>query len=315
MQEVSFAARFRVAHREASASGGLAVASMVRRLDTHYANSVFLARGGRWRFWYKHSYYHNLDTAIQYGRQLGITIDSVEDDLGSTAPRPHTRAQAKRLQQGVQRAARSALNRVRRVDPEPRLRKKLERWRLPLFPRIRAMRAARVMVRLRLLVPPRVLAAVLRTWFNGWCTKRRFQGKGDCLFGCLFGEDSVDHYMNCSRLHSYGQARLRLPRTSNFVDRGLSFMLLEATSSIPDAVLTRRALLVAAAYRLHCRHHRSEGLHDEVTLTRALDQAVKESSLGHKGAMRQYDSIWVQTATTPCTPPSTSSSSSREAAS
>jgi hypothetical protein len=92
-------------------------------------------------------------------------------------------------------------------------------------------------------------------------------------------------------------------------------MLLEATSSIPDAVLTRRALLVAAAYRLHCRHRRSEGLHDEVTLTRALDQAVKESTLGHKGAMRQYDSIWVQTATTSCTPPSTSSSSSREAAS
>jgi hypothetical protein len=225
-QEVSFAAPFRVAHREASAAGGFAVSSMVRRLDTLCSDSEFLARGGRWRNWYKHSYYHNLNTATQYGLRLGITIDSIEDDLGSSAPRSHTRAQAKRLQ----------------------------RWRLPLFPRIRAMRALRVLVRLRRLVPPRVLAAVLRTWFNGWCTKRRFQGKGECLFGCLSGEDSIDHYMRCTRLHAYGQARLRLPRSDSHMDQGLTFMLLEATSTVTDEVLTRRALLMAAAYRLHRRH-------------------------------------------------------------
>jgi hypothetical protein len=299
MQEVSFAARLRVAHREASTSGGLAVASRVRHLNTLNANSVFLIRGGRWRSWYKQSYYHNLDSAIQYGRRVGITIDSIEEDLGSTAPRPYTRAQAKRLQQGVQRAARAALNRVRQADPEARFRKKLERWRLPLFPRIRAMRAVRVMARLRLLVPPRVLAAVLRTWYNGWCTKRRFQCKGDCLFGCTFGEDSIEHYMQCSRLYSYGQARLRLPRAANFGDRGLSFMLLEGTALIPDALLTRRALLMSAAYRLHCRHRHAEGFHEEETLKRALDQAIKESTLGHQGSMRQLDGIWTNYAATP----------------
>ncbi len=141
------------------------------------------------------------------------------------------------------------------------------------------------MLRLRLLVPPRVLAAVLRTWYNGWCTKRRFQGKGDRLFGCFLGEDSVDYYMCCSRLHLYGQARLRLPLARDFADRGLSFMLLEATASLSDAVLTRRALLVAAAYRLHCRHRRAASPLDEASLTRALDQAVKEASLGHNAAV------------------------------
>jgi hypothetical protein len=54
MQEVSFAARFRVAYREASASGGLAVAPNIRRLDTLSRNSEFVVRGGRWRFWYSH---------------------------------------------------------------------------------------------------------------------------------------------------------------------------------------------------------------------------------------------------------------------
>jgi exonuclease III len=294
MQEVSFAARFRVAYREASSTGGLAAVAASRRLDALRLDSEFLARGGRWREWYMHSYYHNLAAARQYGLLLGISINAIEDDLGANTPRPHTKAQSKRLQQGVQRAARASLGRVLRVDPEARLRKKLERWRLPLFPRIRAMRAARVMGRLRSLVPPRVLAAVLRTWFNGWCTLRRFQGRGDCLFGCPCGEDSIDHYMGCSRLHSYGQARLRLPRVGSIGDQGLSFMLLEATSSVSDATLTRRALLVAAAYRLHCRHRRSGGLGEEGLLWRALDQAIKESSLGHRKAMRQLDGIWVQ---------------------
>ncbi len=157
------------------------------------------------------------------------------------------------------------------------------------------MRAARVMSRLRSLVPPRVLAAVLRTWYNGWCKKRRFQSSGECLFGCSLGEDSVDHYMSCSRLHSYGLARLRLPQGRTFADRGLSFMLLEATASLSDAVLTRRALLVAAAYRLHCRHRRSEGFQEETVLSRALlDQAVKEAALGHRAAMKCYDIIWIQ---------------------
>ena len=139
MQEVSFAARFRVAYREASASGGLADAAATRRLDTLRLDSEFLARGGRWRWWYMHSYYHNLTAAIQYGRRLGISIDTVEDDLGSCTPRPHTKAQTVKLQKGVQRAARTSLCQVLRVDPEQRLRKKLERWKLPLFPRIRAM--------------------------------------------------------------------------------------------------------------------------------------------------------------------------------
>ena len=301
MQEFSFAARFRVTYREASSTGGLAAVAASRRLDALRLDSEVLARGGRWREWYMHSYYHNLAASRQYGLQLGISINSIEDDLGANTPRPHTKAQSKRLQQGVQRAARASLGRVLRVDPEARLRKKLERWRLPLFPRIRAMRAARVMGRLRSLVPPRVLAAVLRTWFNGWCTLRRFHGRGDCLFGCTCGEDSIDHYMRCARLHAYGQSRLRLARADNPLQLSLNFMLLAPTSAITDEVLSRRALLMAAAYRLHCRHRHTGSLTDEGILSRALDQAVKEATLGHQVAMRHLDGIWIRATTSSST--------------
>ena len=292
MHDLSRAARFRVFHREATPTGGLAVPAAVRRLNALYADSDFIYRGGVWRQWYLHSYYHNLAASVVELRQLGISISTVEADLGSAAARPRTRGQERRLAHGVQRAARAALSRVLRRCPEARFRAKLERWRLPLFPRIRATRAVRVLGRLRRLVPPRVVAALLRTWFNGWCTSRRFQGRGPCIFGCALGEDSVDHYVRCSCLHRHGEDRLRLPRTLSFEHRGVAFLLLDTSALLPDAVLTRRALLLAAAYRLHCRLRRGRPLVDAEVLRRALDQAVKESALGHAGAMRHLDSIW-----------------------
>jgi hypothetical protein len=292
MEVTSLAARFRVAHREAAAVGGLAVKKAVRRLDALYASSVFLARGGRWRSWYKHSQYHNLAEALGEMQSKGISLASVEVDLGANAPRPHTCGQAKKLAHGVQKAARRALTRTMPAAPEARMRPKLARWALPLYPRLRATRATAVTARLRKLAPPRVLAAVLRTWFNGWCTKRRFQGKGNCIFGCAFGEDSVDHYMRCLKLHQHAQVRLRLPLPPLCEDRGKSFMLLDSPSQLSDEHLVLRALLLTAAYRLHCKLRLASPLTNSETRQRALDQAVKEAALGHSGAMTTLDGIW-----------------------
>ena len=69
-------------------------------------------------------------------------------------------------------------------------------------------------------------------------------------------------------------------------------MLLNCVASVPDMILVRRALLLAAAYRLHCQHRRRGPFADEEVLRRALDQAIKESALGHAGAMRVLDSVW-----------------------
>ena len=154
------------------------------------------------------------------------------------------------------------------------------------------MRAARVLDRLRLLVPPRVTAAVLRTWFNGWCTKHRFQGRGACIFGCSMGADKVDHYMRCTRLHGHGLARLRLPFSGTAEERGLCFFLFECIGQLTHGVPARRALLLTAAYKLHCRLRYRRGFANAEEQRRALDQAVKEAALGHAGAMRVPDGIW-----------------------
>jgi hypothetical protein len=46
--------------------------------------------------------------------------------------------------------------------------------------------------------PSCVVAALLKTCLNGWCTARRFgQPHSRCLFGCDNAEDSLEHYLQC----------------------------------------------------------------------------------------------------------------------
>ncbi len=53
-------------------------------------------------------------------------------------------------------------------------------------------------------------------------------------------------------------------------------MLLEPAAAVDDESLTRRALLLAAAFRLHCTHRRGPApLGTPVGVPRALEQALK----------------------------------------
>ncbi len=72
------------------------------------------------------------------------------------------------------------------------------------------------------------------------------------MFGCSMGDDAVEHYMRGSKIYFHGCTRLRLPRRPAVEERGLSFMLLDPPSELPDEQLVLRALLLTAAYRLHC---------------------------------------------------------------
>ena len=158
---------------------------------------------------------------------------------------------------------------------------------MALVPRLRASRAAAVATRLRRLVAPRVISAVTRLWMNGWCSRRRFQGHGPCIFGCRYGEDAIDHYCRCTKLHEYGCSRLRLPRTADMDQRAMEFMLLEPRSSLPDDRLVRRAL--------HYRARHGQPVNaDPEYLRRALNQALQEAAIGHPRAMRILDTTWVR---------------------
>ncbi len=143
-------------------------------------------------------------------------------------------------------------------------------------------------------MPPRVVAALPRTWFRGWCTKKGFQQEGRCLFGCPLGADAVQHYAACRRIHTFGLQRLRLPDEPGLQRRTVNFPFLGPTGGMPDEELACKAFLVAAAYRMHCGARRGSRLQLQENSSRALGQGVKETVLGHAQSTRILDGLWIQ---------------------
>ena len=77
------------------------------------------------------------------------------------------------------------------------MRQRLERWNLSTLPGHRMARALKVLETLARRSAPRVQAAYMRTLWNGWCTKRRFQQQGGCPFRCPHGADSIERISVC----------------------------------------------------------------------------------------------------------------------
>ena len=95
--------------------------------------------------------------------------------------------------------------------------------------------------RLARLVKPSVISSILHTHWNSWCTRRRFQQPGTCLFGCsLLAEDSLEHYSSCPLIRSF-LSTLRLP-AFNSMDM---FLLL-------DHRLWSDEKLIVLAIAVHC---------------------------------------------------------------
>ena len=77
------------------------------------------------------------------------------------------------------------------------------------------------------------------------------------MLGCGGGEDSIEHYAHCRIIRNFGRSFLQLDNDtgqemlSNFVLLGINL------KNVDDNLLTRRAILLYAAYRStnQARHH------------------------------------------------------------
>ena len=206
---------------------------------------------------------------------------------------PLTNQQAQRERKRTQRAAQELLRERQTRYPELRMRKKLESWPLQLFPRLRAQRALAVLPRLAALAPPRVSAAVLRTWWSGWCTKKRFGSRGCCVFCGGEDVDSVKHASVCRVLAEFGRDHLLLQYHVELDARRLQFLLLEPPSRLDDRRLLLGALRIAAAYRVHCKFRRRSFAGGVKTfILQALAQATREALSGHASAGATFDARW-----------------------
>ena len=176
----------------------------------------------------------------------------------------------KLVRQNFQRKARQAICNHSSPDPVARMRHKLARFNLPGLARHTSESCVRLLQRLAGLVPPRVSAACLRTLWNGWVTRDRFQqgAHSHCVFGCGMGIDSMKHYPYCNVVRRFRRSFLRLEDEpheifSNFVTLGVNL------GTLDDNMLVRRAVLVYAVYcssnqarnaRVHITPENAEGM-------------------------------------------------------
>ena len=144
------------------------------------------------------------------------------------------------------------------------------------------------------LLPPRVGAASLRTAWNGWCTNKRFQGRGSCVFGCgcFVQEDSIEHYAGCRYCVSFLRERLHFEGP---VQRGHLIVLGVNTGSTGTEDLMRLALWIYVLYRTYNRlRHMSIDQRCNTQVRGIMEQYLRDAVCGHDGATTFLNNCWDQ---------------------
>ena len=292
----SWAAKCRVARWEAARTGGLQVVDRARALRQLAVSSGEPALRASWAHWLDNVFVLQLDSAVAAAAAAGVRTRDVESTIAQDAPRPWSPEVLATIRRQFQRKAAVLLDPLPPGYAERTMRRRLDRWSIVPFPCVRARRALAVLHRLRNVVPPRVLAALLRTWWNGWNTDRRLQrigpGLGRCRWGCDAWEgDAIEHYSVCPILERFAARRLGLHSSERqLASRRTDFLLLDvAAEKGPLNNLVRRAILLATVYRCF-NIARCSGL-DPATATEALPQALRDTVRGHPGAMKVVD-LW-----------------------
>jgi hypothetical protein len=195
-----------------------------------------------------------------------------------------------------QKTVRHAIRRLETPEPLTRMRQKIEYWNLSGPTGITARRMLRELQQLKDKVPPRVSAAVLRTFWNGWTTDYRFQGTNHCVLGCngFLDMDSIQHYSICPCVVRFNRTCLGLHEQdggnnlSTFVALGLNL------STVPDNVLALRAISLYAVYRTTLHYRRHGNATDATEVHDSLKQFAKEAVRGHTQASATLDGRFIR---------------------
>ena len=285
LQAVALAAKSRVYHFEALADGGLRVrerAAALRR--TRERSDMSLGRLGQWQEWWEGAFLLRLDSAHRQLQRDGhgprdIRSATLAHARGQRSEEADPEALERLIRRQWQRTCVRLLEPSRAADLRRFLCRRLRRWECGTPAEGLAQRAMTVLPRLAQHVAPRVLAAAIRTQWNGWCTARRFQQSAKCCFGCPRGqgEGSIEHYAECVRVAGISRAMLGLPRGETRERRLGEFLLLAETgdSEADMAILRRRALLTCGVYLTHCWQRHAHGPSGQACWN-ALRHSIKE---------------------------------------
>jgi hypothetical protein len=178
---------------------------------------VHFGRYYDWLPWYRHSFYRELDDALEEAKKLHIDPAAVYSNLLILYK---DRAQPKAAADGDLEGAiyKLILQAKYAISHRHRLSKRLLRWNIDRPIGVVCERAFTLVHSLRSLVPPMVTAAVIRTLRNGWVTGRRmrFLHSSELINQCRLGCppeccDSIEHYARCPTVYWLRCTFLRLP--------------------------------------------------------------------------------------------------------
>ena len=213
-----------------------------------------------WSDWYRSSCVSVLHTAAALAQQEGVRM----------AP------QREEGTKDLQRELYAQLRTPQIHAAENRIRNKLQRWQRKLGTPIGTLtrRLQPRMLKLSGKVPPRVMAAVFRTIWNGWCTAARStQTQAPCVLQCSdTATDRIEHYACCP--HTRWLARRAFAIEERHVHLG-TFLLLDAGMSDQD--INNMALVVYAVYTVvnRIRHDASRTARTGTDVRDALENAIK----------------------------------------
>ena len=256
LMELTKAIQYRAATTEASATGGLGIRDRARTFHNSIIHSDYIGRTAIWKDRFDRSYILQLSNAITHCQDKGSTQHSLETELSHDSPRPYTAQMAKSIRRQWQRTVWTRIKPDHFSDLHEYMRSELNRWNISVFPRRRTDRALLVYQALHDMVPPRVLAAILRTHCNGRITSRRLQRRTEarqnkCCFGCE-APDAIEHYASCTSVSNCARSHLRPPRTDSLQLRLEDLLLLNSASpNLRKDALFKQALRTACVYRAH----------------------------------------------------------------
>ena len=213
LEHRSLSARCRMVLFENSSRGGLRIHDKVRTLDRAVADSdQALNRQFVWASWFSQGIIRSMHGGLIEAGDRGISIEQLKEKAAGPSEEEEQQGRRyKRMKKMFQKTCSKELDARLQSNPSARMRFKLERWELAGLPGITADRFPRALDDVRRYLPPRVGAAVLKTAWNGWCTRRRFQLHGRCVFRCgsWVQEDSIEHYAGCPVCVGFLRNRLR----------------------------------------------------------------------------------------------------------
>ena len=155
-----------------------------------------------------------------------------------------------------------------------------------------AGRAARRILKLPNLAPPRIASAALHTLFNGWCTAWRFQQKGKpndrCYLGCVDATDSIEHYCRCSVVRQVLRKKLRIDICPK---RALSVFCMCSPEQNLDDILALSMLGVYATYNA-TNHYRKREPATRGQAAQHIGQTIIKGCQGHNALTTLLENRW-----------------------